>query len=54
MFENFPLFPEQASSKAGEVDALYITLIAISVFFTVAHRANSHRICNQIPETLRK
>jgi cytochrome c oxidase subunit 2 len=35
MFENFPLFPEQASSKAGEVDALYITLIAISAFFTL-------------------
>ncbi len=35
MFENFPLFPEQASSHAKEVDALYITLIAISVFFTV-------------------
>jgi cytochrome c oxidase subunit 2 len=35
MFENFPLFPEQASSHAGQVDALYITLIAISTFFTI-------------------
>lgn len=30
-----PLFPEQASSFAWEVDALYFYLIAISVFFTV-------------------
>ncbi len=30
-----PLFPEQASTFAWEVDALYFYLIAISVFFTV-------------------
>jgi cytochrome c oxidase subunit II len=30
-----PLFPEQASTYAWEVDALYFYLIAISVFFTV-------------------
>jgi len=28
-----PLFPEQASSVAGEVDALYLTLVALTVFF---------------------
>jgi cytochrome c oxidase subunit 2 len=28
-----PLFPEQASTMAGRVDALYLFLIAISVFF---------------------
>jgi cytochrome c oxidase subunit 2 len=31
MFEDFPLFPERASTIAGKVDALYITLIVISV-----------------------
>jgi cytochrome c oxidase subunit 2 len=30
-----PFIPEQASSVAGEVDALYLYLIAITVFFTV-------------------
>lgn len=30
-----PLFPEQASTFAWEVDALYFYLIAVSVFFTV-------------------
>jgi cytochrome c oxidase subunit 2 len=33
MDSNIPLFPEQASSIAGQVDALYFFLIAISVFF---------------------
>jgi cytochrome c oxidase subunit 2 len=36
MFNNFPLFPSQASSMAGQVDALYFALIAISGFFAVA------------------
>jgi cytochrome c oxidase subunit II len=31
----FPLIPEQASSIAGDVDLLYLYLIAISGFFTV-------------------
>ena len=30
-----PIFPEQASTFAWQVDALYFYLIAISVFFTV-------------------
>jgi cytochrome c oxidase subunit 2 len=30
------LFPEQASSFAAEVDALYIFIVAVSAFFTVA------------------
>jgi cytochrome c oxidase subunit 2 len=33
---NFPLFPVQASSLAGQVDALYFALVAISGFFAVA------------------
>jgi cytochrome c oxidase subunit II len=32
---NFPLFPEQASSLAGQVDALYLFELAIAGFFTV-------------------
>jgi cytochrome c oxidase subunit 2 len=35
MFENFSLWPPSASSLSGPVDALYLTLIAISVFFSV-------------------
>ncbi len=31
----FPLFPEQASSVAGQVDALYFTLIALALFFSL-------------------
>src|SRR5262245_7488165 len=30
MFEDFPLFPERASTIAGKVDALYITLICVN------------------------
>jgi cytochrome c oxidase subunit II len=35
MKEGFPLFPQQASSLAGRVDALYFYLITVSVIFTV-------------------
>ncbi|HEX9150358.1 MAG TPA: cytochrome c oxidase subunit II [Thermoanaerobaculia bacterium] len=35
MKETFPLFPQQASSLAGRVDALYIYLICVSVVFTL-------------------
>ncbi len=31
----FPIFPEQASTMAGRVDALYFFLIGVSVFFIV-------------------
>jgi cytochrome c oxidase subunit 2 len=34
MLERFSLFPEQASTVAGQVDALYFFLIAISAFFS--------------------
>lgn len=33
---NFRLFPEAASSFAGQIDALYIFLCAVTVFFVVA------------------
>lgn len=32
---NFPIFPSQASSYAGEVDLLYFFIVAVTVFFTV-------------------
>lgn len=35
MKQTFPLFPEQASSIAPQVDALYFYLIAVSVFFSL-------------------
>lgn len=34
MFTNFPLFPEQASTFAKQVDALYFFLVAVAAFFT--------------------
>jgi len=36
MREQFSLFPESASTFAGQVDALYLFLVAMSAFFTVA------------------
>jgi cytochrome c oxidase subunit 2 len=33
MWKDFPLFPESASSLSGQVDALYLFLIGISLFF---------------------
>lgn len=35
MGTGFPLLPERASSVAGQVDALYFFLVAVSVFFSV-------------------
>lgn len=32
---DLPLFPEQASTVAGQVDALYAFLVAVTIFFTV-------------------
>ncbi len=36
MFQNLPLWPERASSGAGNVDALFIFLVALSAFMCVA------------------
>jgi cytochrome c oxidase subunit 2 len=30
---NFPLFPQQASSQAGQVDAIYFFMVAVTAFF---------------------
>src|SRR5580698_4527133 len=35
MWSGTPLFPEQASTMAGRVDALYFFLLAISIFFSL-------------------
>jgi cytochrome c oxidase subunit 2 len=35
MWSNSPLFPENASTIAGRVDTLYLTLVGITVFFSV-------------------
>jgi cytochrome c oxidase subunit 2 len=35
MFTNFPLFPQQASVQAGQVDALYFFMVAVTAFFSV-------------------
>ena len=35
MFKNFPFFPEQASQQAGQVDAVYFFLVAITAFFSL-------------------
>src|SRR4030095_13617285 len=34
MWSNFPLLPDQASTLAGEVDTLFLTLIGITAFFS--------------------
>ena len=36
MFDNFPLWPVRASTGAGNVDALYIFLVLLSGFMSVA------------------
>ena len=35
MWTGTPLFPEQASTMAGRVDALYFFLLAVSTFFSL-------------------
>jgi len=34
MFTNFPFFPQAASEQAGQIDALYFFLVAVTAFFT--------------------
>ena len=35
MFTNLPLFPERASVQAGQVDAVYFFMVAVSAFFSL-------------------
>jgi cytochrome c oxidase subunit II len=63
MFENFPLWPADASSHALPVDALYIFLVAVSAFMTLAifvvivvfgfkYRRRPGRVAHQIEGSL--
>ena len=63
--KDLPLFPEQASTIAGQVDALYAFLIAVTVFFTVLvaamvvifsikYRKSVNPVATQIIHNLRK
>src|SRR5579864_534245 len=36
MFDNFPLWPVRASAGAGNIDALFIFLLALSAFMCLA------------------
>ena len=35
MFTNFPFFPQQASTQASEVDAVYFFLVSVTAFFSL-------------------
>ena len=35
MFSGIPLFPEQASTLAADVDALYLFIVAVTAFFGI-------------------
>ena len=35
MFTNFPLFPQQASVQAGQVDAVFFFMVAVTSFFSL-------------------
>jgi len=35
MFTNFPFFPQRASVQAGQVDAVYFFLVAVTAFFSL-------------------
>lgn len=59
MWQNLPLFPERASTIAGHVDALFLFLVAITIFFTLLvatlivvfayrYRKDHHPVAQQI------
>jgi cytochrome c oxidase subunit 2 len=35
MFTNFPLFPQQASAQASQVDGIYFFMVAVAAFFSL-------------------
>ena len=49
---NFPLFPDQASTLAGRVDAVFFYGSAISLFFTVADLRPDPVLRDQVPPRL--
>jgi len=55
MFDNFPLWPQRASSMAGNVDALFVFLLIVSglmtllVFTAVVYFAARYRHRKGVP-----
>ena len=47
---NFPIFPEQASTMAGQVDALYLFLVLITTFFSLLIALLILYLCHQVQE----
>jgi len=35
MFQNLPFFPQQASEQAGQIDAIYFFMVAVTAFFAL-------------------
>ena len=35
MFQNLPFFPQQASEQAGQIDAIYFFMVAVTAFFSL-------------------
>jgi cytochrome c oxidase subunit 2 len=35
MFQNLPFFPQQASAQAGQIDAIYFFMVAVTAFFAL-------------------
>ncbi len=54
MNQAFPLMPEQASAQAGEVDALFFFIVAVTVFFTIGDLGGGRLLRHQVPSPLRR
>jgi len=59
MFDNFPLFPEQASTMAAKVDLLFVFILAVLVFFSsiiaisiIFFAVRYHRSTHRKPEAI--
>ena len=48
-----PIFPEQASSFAMDVDALYFFVVAVSSFFALLVAVFGHHLRHQVPPPAR-
>ena len=49
MFDNFPLWPAQASSGAANVDALYVFLLVLSAVHVRGDFQPDPGLCDQVP-----
>ena len=54
MFTNFPFFPQQASTQAAQVDALYFFMVAVTRVLLAAHRGARRRLRDQVPPPARR